>query len=139
MSVVSLQKSFDVSRAQLITARDALLQKKAIELTTLGEEFTARVTSVAFGLEISGEAVEMRSEQTAAEIDQGSFFFEPIFEHKWIDVLLLKPEARVNDSFFLRRRPENCGDHVAHCSCPCPIPLLEKNRRASKRHSGYVK
>jgi hypothetical protein len=57
MSVVSLQESFDVSRAQLITARDALLQKKAIELTTLGEEFTARVASVAFGLEISGEAI----------------------------------------------------------------------------------
>jgi hypothetical protein len=100
MSVVSLQESFDVSRAQLITARDALLQKKAIELTTLGEEFTARVASVAFGLEVSGEAVEMRSEQAAAEIDQGLFFFEPIFEHKWISVLLLKPGARVNDSFF---------------------------------------
>ena len=31
---------------------------------------------------LDGETIEMNSEQTATEIDQGPFFFEPVFEHK---------------------------------------------------------
>ena len=82
MSVVSPEESFDVRRAQLVTALDLLLQQKVIELATLGQQFTAGVASITFGLEISGEAVEMGAEQTAPEIDPGAFFFEPGFEHK---------------------------------------------------------
>ena len=82
MGEIGSQKSVEMGLAQLVTARDALLQKEAIELATLGKQFTARVVSVAFGLEVSRESVEMRSEEAAAEIDQGSFLFEPEFEHK---------------------------------------------------------
>ena len=91
MGKIGTQESFDLGLAQLVTARDALLHQEAIELATLGEDDAARVGSVAFGLEISGEAVEMRSEQAAAEIDQRSFFFEPEFEHKLIGGFWLKP------------------------------------------------
>ena len=84
MSVVSLEEGFDVGRTQLVTVLNVLLQQKAIELATFGQQFAARVASIAFGLEISGEAIEMNSEQTATEINQGPFFFEPIFEHKMV-------------------------------------------------------
>ena len=93
MSVVSPEEIFDVRRAQLVTALDLLLQQKVIELATLGQQFTAGVASITFGLEISGEAVEMGAEQTAPEIDQGAFFFEPGFEHK---IVVEKDRGRVN-------------------------------------------
>jgi len=82
MGEIGSQKSAEMGLTQLVTAGDALLQKEAIELATLGKQFTARVVSVAFGLEVGRESVEMRSEEAAAEIDQGSFLFEPEFEHK---------------------------------------------------------
>lgn len=82
MGEIGIQKSVDVGLAQLIKARNVLLQQEAIELATFGEHFTTKGVRVAPGLEVSGEAVEMRPEQSASEIDQGPFFFEPIFEHK---------------------------------------------------------
>ncbi len=82
MGEIGVQKSVGVALAQLIKARNVLLQQEAIELATFGEHFTAKGVRVAFGLEIGSEAVEMRPEQSAPEIDQGPFFFEPIFEHK---------------------------------------------------------
>ncbi len=91
MGEIGPQESFDMDLAQLVTVRDALLHQEAIELATLGENDAACVGSVAFGLEISGEAVEMRSEQAAAEIDQRAFFFEPEFEHNKTCGFGLKP------------------------------------------------
>ena len=82
MGEIASQKNVDVGLAQLARARDSLLQKEAIELATFGEHFTTKGVRVAPGLEVSGEAVEMRPEQSASEIDQGPFFFEPVFEHK---------------------------------------------------------
>jgi len=77
-----MDEGFDVGSTQLVTTLDPLLQQKAIELATLGQQFAGGVVGIAFGLEIRGEAVEVRSEQTPAEIDQGAFVFEPVFEHK---------------------------------------------------------
>ncbi|HXJ55708.1 MAG TPA: hypothetical protein VNU68_03495 [Verrucomicrobiae bacterium] len=51
MGVVSFQESFDVRSAQVITARDALLQKKAIELATLGQQFAAGMNGGWFSVE----------------------------------------------------------------------------------------
>jgi hypothetical protein len=82
MGEIGAQKSFDMRLAQLITTRDALCQHVVVELATLGQKMTASVARVAFGLEVSGEAVEIRTEQAAAEIDQRAFFFKPKFEHK---------------------------------------------------------
>jgi hypothetical protein len=82
MGEIGIQKSIDMGLAQLIKARHALLQQEAVELATFGEHFTTKGVRVALGLEVSGEAVEMRPEQSASEIDQGPFFFEPVFEHK---------------------------------------------------------
>lgn len=98
MSVVSLEEGFDVGRAQLVTALDLLLQQKVIELATFGQQFAACVASITFGLEISGKTVEMRTEQTAPEIDQGAFFFEPVFEHK---IVVEKDWGKVNDQTFM--------------------------------------
>jgi hypothetical protein len=100
MSVVSLEESFDVGRTQLVTAFDVLLQQKAIELATFGQQFTAGVASIAFGLEISGEAIEMNSEQTATKIDQSPLFFEPVFEHKKVRFEIETGGAKVNDYPF---------------------------------------
>ena len=100
MSIISLEEGFDVSCTQLVTALDVLLQQKAIELATFGQQFAARVASIAFGLEISGEAVEMNSEQTATEIDQSPFFFEPVFEHKKVCFAIETGGAEVNDYLF---------------------------------------
>ena len=82
MGEIGIHKSVDVGLAQLVKARNVLLQQEAIELATFGEHFTTKGVRVAPGLEVSGEAVEMRPEQSASEIDQGPFFFEPVFEHK---------------------------------------------------------
>ncbi len=100
MSVVSLEEGFDVGRTKLVTSLDVLLQQKAIELATFGQQFAARVASIAFGLKISGEAVEMNSEQTATEIDQSPFFFEPVFEHKKVRFKIETGGAEVNDYLF---------------------------------------
>jgi hypothetical protein len=138
MGEIGSQEGVHDRLAQLVAAREALLDQEAIELATLGEDHAARVERVAFGLEVSGEAVEMRTEQAAAEIDQGSLFFEPVFEHKVMRVFFVETGgAKVNDLLFgvevlesrLRLRS----------SCPRTIPPLEKNRCALKKHSGYVK
>jgi hypothetical protein len=82
MGEIGVQKSVGVGLAQLIKARNVFVQQEAVELATFGEHFTTKGVRVAPGLEVSGEAVKMRSEQSASEIDQGSFFYEPVFEHK---------------------------------------------------------
>ena len=82
MSVVSAEEGFRVGRAQLVAALDVLLQQIAVELATLGEQFTTSVASIPFGLEISGEAVKMDPEQATPEINQSAFFFIPVFKHK---------------------------------------------------------
>lgn len=92
-----MEEGFDVGRTQLITTLDVLLQQEAIELATFGQQFTTGVASIAFGLEVSGEAVEMRSEQTATEIDQSPLFFEPVFEHKKVCFEIETGGAEVND------------------------------------------
>ena len=40
MGEIGIQKSVDVGLAQLVKARNVLLQQKAIELATFGEQFT---------------------------------------------------------------------------------------------------
>ncbi len=82
MSVVSLQESFDVSRTQLITARDALLQQKAIELAALAKDLLGVIVGISTILEESGKAIKMRTYRATPEINQGAFFFVPIFEHR---------------------------------------------------------
>ena len=58
MGEIGIQKSVDVGLAQLVKARNVLLQQEAIELATFGEHFTTKGLRVAPGLEVSGEAVE---------------------------------------------------------------------------------
>ena len=129
MSVVSMEEGFNLGSAQLVTALDLLLQQKAIELATLGEQFTACVASIAFGLEISGKAVEMRTEQTAPEIDQGAFVFEPGFEHK----MLLKNTGTRGTIKFLGLKP-----YPKSVLPFADLPVKKKPLRRKTR-SGYVK
>ena len=37
---------------------------------------------ILFGLEVSGESIEVRAERAAPEINERAFFFVPVFEHR---------------------------------------------------------
>ena len=82
MGEIESEESIDVRSGKQCTARDALLKQKGVELAALAKNRSGDMARVSSGLEVSGEAIKMRSEQATTEIDQCAFFFEPVFEHK---------------------------------------------------------
>jgi hypothetical protein len=72
-------------------ALDLLLQQKVMGLATLGRQFKAGVASITFGLEISGEAVEMGPSRPRRKSTKVRFSLN---QDSSIKLLLKKTEAR---------------------------------------------
>jgi hypothetical protein len=42
---------------------------------------------ILFGLEVSGESIEVRAERATTEVNERAFFFVPVFEHRLVIVI----------------------------------------------------
>jgi hypothetical protein len=129
MREIEFEERIDVRLGKLSTAGDTLFQQEGVELAAFAEHGSRSVLCVASGLEVSGKAVKVGSQETAPEIDQSAFVFVPIFEHKKSTFWVEKNWGKRNDLFF-GSEEQNPGSAMQTLTC-FPLRGL-KNRCAIK-------
>ncbi len=80
--VIDVEERIDQRLGKLCAIGEPTINQKAIELATLAKNASADRVRVSLRFEISGEAVKMRTERAAPEVNERAFFFIPVFEHK---------------------------------------------------------
>jgi hypothetical protein len=68
--------------------RDAPLDQKRVELAGSAKNACGRGMGVSLGFEVSGKAIEMGTERASAEVNERTFFFVPVFEHRLMYVFV---------------------------------------------------
>jgi len=79
---IDIQKRFGERIGDLSASGDSAFDQKCVELATLAQNSFAPITGISLGFEISGKAIEVRTERAASEVNERAFFFVPVFEHK---------------------------------------------------------
>ena len=70
---------------------DLVFNQKSVELAAFPQNLCRRTDGISVILKVGGETVEIEAKGAAPEIDEGSFFSVPEFEHKIGGIFWLKP------------------------------------------------
>ena len=73
------KKGIDERFGEAVTLCDTLINQECIEMAAHAKNLSAPSVRISFGLEISGEAVDVRPQWPASEVDERSSLFEPVF------------------------------------------------------------
>src|SRR5215212_2046935 len=76
---INLQKGIDEQIRDLLASGDSAFDQKRVELATLAQNLSAPFSRISLRLQISGKAIEVRTERAASEVDERALFFVPVF------------------------------------------------------------
>jgi len=75
---IDIQKGIDERFREVVTLCDTLINQECIEMAAHAKNLSAPIVRISFGIEVSGEAVNVRPQWPASEVDERSSFFEPV-------------------------------------------------------------
>ena len=90
MNQIKFKEGIHLRLCDFAGLHNLVFNQESVELAAFPQNFRRRMDGISAILEVGGEAVEIGADGAASEIDQGSFFFVPVFEHRLKGVFLLK-------------------------------------------------
>ena len=75
---INIKKGIDERFGEVVTLCDTLINQECIEVAAHAKNLSAPIVRISFGLEVSGEAVDVRPQWPASEVDERSSLFEPV-------------------------------------------------------------
>jgi hypothetical protein len=91
LNQIEFKKGIHLRLGDFAGLHDFVFNQESVELAAFPQNLCRRMSGISAILEVGGKVVEIGADRAASEIDQGSFFSVPEFEHKIGGIFWLKP------------------------------------------------